>query len=102
MLSDNHVKLLKTLRRHNVVREKLNNPDLEYLHSIGLVTMSRYNDPRDPYVDASLTEKGKAALDEKLRELRNPWIDRLFGFIAGVASTVLAQFIIQAIQASIG
>ena len=95
MLSDNHVKLLKTLRRHNVVREELKNPDLEYLHSIGLITMSRYNDPRDPYIDASLTEKGKAALDEKLRELRNPWLDRLFGFLTGVTVTVVAELILR-------
>lgn len=39
----------------------------------------------------------KAAAEYKVRQSQEKWIDRLWGFIAGAASTVVAQLIVSAI-----
>ena len=73
---------------------------VEYLAAKGLVKVTHANGGN--IVFYHVYPESIAYLQDQSDHAREKWTDRIAGFIAGVATSVLSYFIIQAIQASIG
>lgn len=62
-LSSKHIRLLKKISKTYVTRtNKYNTEDIEYLRSLGLVSVTICDKPNDFYYHPRITEKGKAIL----------------------------------------
>ncbi len=72
---------------------------MEYLEAKGLVKLTHAYG--GDIVFFRLLPVSAVYLQEQKDRVRERWTDRIIGLIVGVASTVLAYFIIQGIQASI-
>ena len=70
---------------------------LEYLEAKELVSVSRAWG--GAVISVSLSPKGETFFQDRADRRREKWTDRIIGFVAGVASTVLAQWLIQILQA---
>ena len=89
MLSYQHTKLLKKIKKNKVIRNSKPNKDLDYLCENGLIEMIECDKPNDFYAEPYITEKGKAELDEQRR-----WSFALWFPIAISALFSLPAFII--------
>lgn len=85
-LSRKQTRLLKKLLRSRVIRQdKHNVDDLQYLYDLGLITVVSCPKEDDYYFEATgLTERGKAALDNKTLWYR----DRLVPYAALILSII--------------
>ena len=100
-------KLLKEIRAgagDDAILSRINSDSrtrdaMEYLEAKGLVKVSRALG--GDIVFFHLNPGSSAYLQDQKDSSREKWTDRIIGFIAGIASSVLAYFIIQGIQASI-
>ena len=102
-------KLLKEIQsasdaQYNAFLSRINSDSasreaMEYLAAKGVVKVSRAMG--GDIVFFHLLPQSTAYLQDQKDRTREKWADRLIGFIAGVASSVLTYFLIQAIQASI-
>lgn len=100
-------KLLKELTKSTdsgmaAIIDRVNNSPsdreaLEYLEAKELVSLSRAWG--GAVVSVALSAKGQTFFQDRADRRREKWADRILGFVAGVASTVLAQWLIQILQA---
>lgn len=88
MLSKQHFKLLRRIEKDCVVRDAVENKDLEYLYSRGYVELMEYHSAPDHFTQAFLTEQGKARLDQYRRETARFWIPTAISIAAFIVSIV--------------
>lgn len=88
MLSKQHFKLLLRIEKDCVVREAVENKDLEYLYSRGYIELVEYHSAPDHFTQAFLTEQGKARLDQYRRETARFWIPTVISIAAFIVSIV--------------
>ena len=90
-LSSSHVKLLKKIKRKNVIRtNKRDIEDIEYLRSNELVVICSVDKKDDFYCQPIITEKGKAVLEEKLDIKRRANIAMILSLLALIISFLVA------------
>lgn len=83
-------RLLKKLGKSRIIRQNKHNvADLQYLYDLGLITVISCPKEDDYYFEASgLTERGKAALDNRLLMHRDRRISNILSIIAIILSSL--------------
>lgn len=90
-LSPQHIKLLKEIRKSNVIRtDKWDIEDIEYLRSEGLVIACAVDKQDDFYYQPRITEKGKAVLFERVDVKRRANIAIFLSVVALIISFLVA------------
>ena len=90
VISPNQLKLLAAISKKNEIRTDTNNEDIEYLQDNGLVVCMQCDHPGDYFLQARITEKGKAFLYERMHSNRRANIALMFSVIALVLSLLTA------------
>lgn len=92
MLSRQHIRLLKRIKKGKVIRSAKPNKDLDYLYEHGYIEILECDKPGDYFAQPYLTEKGKARLYEEKRKFIEIWlpvaISNLIAFAALIISII--------------
>lgn len=89
MLSNKQYRLLRQAKS-GIIRDRVSNPDLEYLYRKGLVAVISYADPRDPYFEAHITEEGEAEFDSELRTRLRIWVPVAIADALSLAALIIS------------
>ena len=90
-LEPTQLKLLKEIRRENVVRtDKWEIKDIEYLRSEGLVTVCSVDKKDDFFYQPRITEKGKAVLYECFIHKVEKWVPVIISNSIAIAALIIS------------
>lgn len=84
MLSNAHIKLLKKIKKGEIIRDERSNKDLDYLCKQGYIELTVYDKPDDYFSKPYLTEKGKARLDIELSNKQKNNITLAIAIVAAI------------------
>ena len=90
MLHPSHVKLLKKIENHKIVRCERNHKDLDYLYEQGYIEMTICDKPGDYFAQPYITEKGKARLYDEYRKFVEVWLPVAISTLLSVAALTIS------------
>ena len=90
MLSPNHIRTLKKIRKRKDIRTSKHNRDLDYLYENGYIEITVYDKPDDYFAQPYLTEKGKARLYEEKRKFIEVWLPVAISNLLSVFAIIIS------------